>query len=563
MPLSTLVIENFQSIKDRTELDLNKLVFLFGPNSAGKSIIEDALSLVFTHLNWSNHEGGYRGNWEFFRNISSGRDSTLSRHWRLEGNKYSEFLRVGLKGYFESDNESRYYLTENEMLEIPDFQWEWDLKWSGDEQGVDELGRPEIYEPYRLWTFFVDGQILVDINGINMRHPILARLREELDIAFYDASTTGSDLQYRDGILVNGEGLLLPVYEQNTIRTSLFEPSFGAGVVDPVTFEQPLNDVLGAIANEIDSRIDVTRSAAMEPMAISASRMIPEPKDLTFVFHDPGSPESCLLGNTVCLDLGNDEPIVMGERLGSAQGMNLRNWDMFRELASGYFCNLSEVYNQDPEFLFENQDWLQKVNYLLSNYLFIDNGYQIDGEHAFVLSATELNRVASKTNIDTDSEWVAAQVVVTLMLRDAQGHKLHFNEVGSGIGYALPILISLVSGNNILNQQPELHLHPALQSQLGDLYLHTAKKNRYIIVETHSEHLLLRVLRRIRQRTRGLLDENDYRFATASDVSIYYFEPQGNGETKVRPIRISPEGDFLDPWPGGFFEERYEDLFDE
>ena len=147
------------------------------------------------------------------------------------------------------------------------------------------------------------------------------------------------------------------------------------------------------------------------------------------------------------------------------------------------------------------------------------------------------------------------------MLRDAQGYKLHFSEVGSGIGYALPILISLVSENNVLNQQPELHLHPALQSQLGDLYLNTVRDDRYIVVETHSEHLLLRILRRIRQRSNGTLNEQNYKFATPNDVSIYYFEPQGNGETKVRPIRISPEGDFLDPWPGGFFEERYEDLF--
>ena len=179
-----------------------------------------------------------------------------------------------------------------------------------------------------------------------------------------------------------------------------------------------------------------------------------------------------------------------------------------------------------------------------------------------MLSGKELDEVA-KNGKTYRERYLSSQIVMTLMLRDSGQQKLHFNEVGSGIGYVLPILISLVTEIDTFNKQPELHLHPALQSQLGDLYLHTAKHGRYIVVETHSEHLLLRVLRRIRQRTRGLIDKNDYRFATPSDLSVYYFEPQGNGETKVRPIRISPEGDFLDPWPGGFFEERYEDLFDE
>ena len=47
------------------------------------------------------------------------------------------------------------------------------------------------------------------------------------------------------------------------------------------------------------------------------------------------------------------------------------------------------------------------------------------------------------------------------------------------------------------------------------------------------------------------------------DVSVLYFDPQPNGTTKVKRLRVSADGDFLDRWPRGFFTERDEDLFDE
>ena len=559
MPLKKLIVENFQSIKERTEFDLNKITFLFGPNSAGKSVVDDALSLAFAELNWPNHKD-IRSSADFghFRELGSGRDTMLSRSWRWSGNRYAEFCAVGLGGVFDAERES--YLVWGSNEEIPSFHWRWELRWQGEDTDTDQLDRPTLHRVSGYWSFSVDGDILVDAGGIYMTHPVLADLGPKLDLILNDSVPPNSDLTYRDGVLRNNT-CQLPDDEKTTIRSYLFRPGLGSSLIESLRFDSPLDEVLATIAEKVDRRVSCTRSPAMEPMKISASRMIPKPKDLTFVFHDPMAPETCLLGNTVRLDLGNDEQIVTGQRVEYAQGMELRNWDMFRELASGYFCNLGEVFNEDPETFFESRGWFERVNHLLSNFLFIENGYQIDGEHAFILSSQELNRVAKGNNLNVNSEWVGAQVIVTLMLRDAQGHKLHFNEVGSGIGYALPILISLVSGCNALNQQPELHLHPALQSQLGDLYLHTAQDDRYVVVETHSEHLLLRVLRRIRQRSSGKLDDQDYKFATPSDVSVYYFEPQGDGETKVRRIRISPEGDFLDPWPGGFFEERYEDLF--
>lgn len=77
-----------------------------------------------------------------------------------------------------------------------------------------------------------------------------------------------------------------------------------------------------------------------------------------------------------------------------------------------------------------------------------------------------------------------------------------FADVGSGIGYVLPVLIVLADiesdGVSII-EQPELHLHPKLQGDLGDLIFQKGLDVSPLVIETHSEHLILRLLRRVRE----------------------------------------------------------------
>lgn len=555
MPLKKLIVENFQSISERTEFDLNKLVLLFGPNSAGKSIIEDAFTFIFEQLNLFNHNSSLTP-FVQFRDSLSGEETLISRNWRRKGLKYEDSFCVGLGGLFDSENESLWYGLQNG--EMASFEWYWEIKYYGSGNSFqDTLGRPDIESFWREWSFSVGEQPLITGGGIQVNHPLLVHFEKKLERLVSETSNSDSNLDLKDGLLSNGgSGCVLPVRGDNEIWKYLNESKSDDSKA--TTFNSDLHNALNELVLYVELLIKLTRSPALEPMKISDSRTIPSPADLSFIFHDFIYPETNLLGNTVCLPLRDDRRHVASRDTRHPQGLNVQNIDLFRELASGYFLQLPSIAVDFHE-MFENRDWFDRVNAYLANFLFTDNGYQIDGEHAFILSETELQALAKKP--PGSEGLVNSQVALTLMLRDAQGQKLHFNEVGSGIGYVLPILISLASDSDVINKQPELHLHPALQSQLGDLYLLAAKDDRYMVVETHSEHLLLRVLRRIRQRSNGKLDDHDYKFATPNDVSIYYFEPQGNGETKVRPIRISPEGDFLDPWPGGFFEERYEDLF--
>jgi len=136
-------------------------------------------------------------------------------------------------------------------------------------------------------------------------------------------------------------------------------------------------------------------------------------------------------------------------------------------------------------------------------------------------------------------------------------------DVGIGISQVLPVLVSAFANKEkiITIEQPEIHLHPALQAELGDLFINSAlgeNKNSFIL-ETHSEHLILRVLRRVRETTNNELKKGMCPIKP-EDVQIVYLRSTDKGAEIVN-LEINEEGDFKTKWPDGFFEERAEELF--
>jgi predicted ATPase len=125
-------------------------------------------------------------------------------------------------------------------------------------------------------------------------------------------------------------------------------------------------------------------------------------------------------------------------------------------------------------------------------------------------------------------------------------------DVGFGISQILPVIIQSVLSRNqtIVIEQPEIHIHPRLQAQLGSLLAESVKSfsNRFII-ETHSEHLLLRLQKLIRK---GEL--------TTEDISVIYVDRDSDG-SKCLQLRLDSDGDFIDEWPNGFFDEGFNEMF--
>lgn len=128
-------------------------------------------------------------------------------------------------------------------------------------------------------------------------------------------------------------------------------------------------------------------------------------------------------------------------------------------------------------------------------------------------------------------------------------------DVGFGISQVLPIVVELLSRREsiICIEQPETHLHPRLQGNLADLLIASTSKEgsaNQVLIETHSEHMVLRLQRRIRE---GII--------TPEHVSIVYVDQNADGETTTSRLRLNDKGEFIDEWPHGFFDERLDDLF--
>ncbi len=120
--------------------------------------------------------------------------------------------------------------------------------------------------------------------------------------------------------------------------------------------------------------------------------------------------------------------------------------------------------------------------------------------------------------------------------------------VGYGVGQLLPVMTQCLidSGGMIIIEQPEVHLHPRLQSRIGDLFIDTVTQRRaQLLIETHSEHLVLRLLRRVREGT-----------LQPDDLAILYVDQDDEGAAFVRRLDVDEDGDLVDGWPGGFFDER-------
>lgn len=143
---------------------------------------------------------------------------------------------------------------------------------------------------------------------------------------------------------------------------------------------------------------------------------------------------------------------------------------------------------------------------------------------------------------------------------DRNNIEVAFSEVGVGISQLFPLVVAAVQARQgiIACEQPELHVHPRIQVGIGDLLTQANNKNTFLI-ETHSEHLILRILRRIRETSEGELPEG-VQPVSPTDVSIVYMEP-GESGAKTRRIEIDSSGEFTTRWPNGFFTERGEELF--
>jgi predicted ATPase len=132
--------------------------------------------------------------------------------------------------------------------------------------------------------------------------------------------------------------------------------------------------------------------------------------------------------------------------------------------------------------------------------------------------------------------------------------------VGLGLSQVIPLTVCMARHKNgtLLFEQPELHLHPKQQAAVGDLLIRAVKQSRsHIIAETHSVHLILRILRRIRETQN---EENVIAEFTQDDLSVQYVDFE-SGRTTFTEMEVGNDGLFLTDWPDSFFEQEFMERF--
>jgi predicted ATPase len=91
------------------------------------------------------------------------------------------------------------------------------------------------------------------------------------------------------------------------------------------------------------------------------------------------------------------------------------------------------------------------------------------------------------------------------------------------------------------------------------LFIEAMHNNKHrFIIETHSEHLILRLLRRIRETEKGTAPTD--RQLRTNELGIYYLK-QENGSTTASRIDVDVKGEFIQPWPDDFFEIDFYERF--
>lgn len=550
--LCEIALGGFQTFDELTRIPIGRLTFLFGPNSAGKSSVEDGIRLLSEICDTGDH-------WEFndapaasFDTSLANRKSRLKRKWRRTGegpDSYAELMQLGASALIDGV-EGWYGLLEDlGVAENPEYynapspglhrlevniQFRDRVLFGDSVRGGKWSSRTGLNGIWREITLSLDGLPFLELfdeaeAALNFGHPLLSarpmpeacKVAERLDPV--RVSTTGSWLRIRGGMWLDDQKHL----DQWSFVMSWIHGDWIGGTDTPSPEMTAAFRSFAEIFDIILVNACRMMGAALKPYTVPASRTTPTHEELSF-FGDRGDPR-------------------------------------YRRLAQSFEgSKRQDLEGKDSDEDKQPESLHRRVNRMLTGHLFRERGYQLHADYRILMTPEQFEGRHTPDDEAKNDAGRGFLLEVAIRLADAQGRRYAFTEVGSGLGYVLPVLAATCDESRpvVVVQQPELHLHPALQAELGDVFVELSSGGRRLIIETHSEHLLLRVLKRLRQ-SGNATGSNPELHVEPDDVAILYFDPHPDGTTKVKRLRVSADGEFLDRWPRGFFTERDEELFDE
>ena len=560
MSISAITIENFKGIRESVRIELKPITLLFGPNSAGKSTIVQAL-----HYAWEIFEqgildpdrtmfGGESVDLGGFQNLVHGRDTARSIRIRFEfaftdDTEYGEYpFLQGRLGEFT--DETTHHL--DSYWSFGNFtSWlEISIRWNA------FLAAPFICS-YKIG--FIDqtfAEVSVRDDG---RQTYLSYLNLTSPFFTFEDGSNSALVYLGPAVLDAKKGIVdLPLERETTKSRS------SQGGILPVSSSMKFP---GLFERNPDGQPDL--------------HLYQETAD----FHD-------LLCSLLLTPLEHLRvQLKMFKYIGPLRKIPGRNYQPPASYSSASWADGQAAWDT---LYMADDGFFEKVNSWLAERL--DTGFRVRRQRYKEVDLSSDFAMALLTGNDLDadidlrrsfSEFV---MKTRLKLHDLQRDvDVDLIDVGVGLSQVLPIVVmaELPALGVIAIEQPELHVHPALQVALGDLFIESVKedqvddekklespylklnpeyasslfsgvKKKVFLIETHSEHLLLRLLKRIRQTSEGEAPPNVQ--LTPAELGIHFIE-QRDGVVWVSSIRVNEDGEFLDRWPKGFFTERAEELF--
>lgn len=563
--LVALEMEYFQSIVERTRIEFAPITLLYGPNSAGKSAVFDALEIV--KRVWGGPDFVEQEVQKLLRRWAHRAPVDESpEQWTLRSPYFAvefefEARNAWDQGAYDSSFSLQDAVDQLEDLPVKVARLEVTFKHDVDRDRF-EMAEARISAGGLLWLC-IDRSLSAATRSSTL-DKVVARERdpESIFVSILETPELSEVLQlygpredvlekeawYQYGWFVEDQPYPVAYSEveiRGTNPQAIMRPFFPDSKLSRHVLKCAL-DIMQYFSRQLMDLL------TMSPEVVRADRRIPDPVDAqAFIAPISGySPRDATVDP--------DDPVEHFRPIGTAADPH---WAFLARAA--YSATVVEVakeatwcrIKQYADRLKDAAAAFDRVNGYLRDELFREKLYQISSKASLLVPVPNRDMLAEEELL------LSEPVHVRLLLRDGEGRDIDLYDVGSGLSFVLPVLGAVARDGVCQVQQPELHLHAAVQGDMADVLIDRLNDHSpwQAIVETHSEHLLLRILRRIKDGAKTVVPAK----IRASDVAIYYFDPQVAGGTIVTRQAMSPAGDFYLNWPRGFFADREKDLFGE